>query len=489
MPRSELSTEKFIRDIAFFNVPVPFQKLQTYLWLLVLTRELGAIGFGAWSLFMATLNAATTVSTMNCGSSLMRFLSGERDADEVNQAFSTVLAMVAITGLLVAFLLFGFGRWFAMAIFNSRSDVSLIALLSASIIFHSLFEELKNVLRARRLNKVWACLSLTRLLVETVAVIGAAILLRNPRAACSAYLVSGVLCVSSGLFYLRTRLKVRLVRPAMQVCAKYLRYGLPLLPGVFASTISLGADRYVVGHFLGLRQVGVYGACFTISAVVFFVVAPINDVLFPEMSALYDSNQWPLLNQRFGSAQKFVLGFAVGVATILVAFPRQVLFVVAPLEFASGTATLAILGVQGVFMAFVLLYVTILNMRFRVWSTTCFWMVSAAAIILVDIVLVPRIGIVGAAVSQLAVTAAGAFVLLGMHWQIFLDTFEFGWIRKALLASAVVCILSWVIHANKGTLTAAACDLAAGVISFGICLLLTGYCRIAEIKRFAAVFF
>ncbi|MGH9732074.1 MAG: hypothetical protein ACRD4A_10255, partial [Candidatus Acidiferrales bacterium] len=43
---------KFVRDIVFSNVPIPFQKARTYLWLVVLTRALGPEGFGVWSLFL-----------------------------------------------------------------------------------------------------------------------------------------------------------------------------------------------------------------------------------------------------------------------------------------------------------------------------------------------------------------------------------------------------------------------------------------------------
>ncbi|MGH9864324.1 MAG: hypothetical protein ACRD4H_02795, partial [Candidatus Acidiferrales bacterium] len=53
----------FFRDIVFSNVPIPFQKARTYLWLVILTRTLGTEGFGAWSLFLVTLSSATTIST------------------------------------------------------------------------------------------------------------------------------------------------------------------------------------------------------------------------------------------------------------------------------------------------------------------------------------------------------------------------------------------------------------------------------------------
>ena len=75
------TTGKFIRDIFFANLPTPFQKLRTYIWLAVLARCLGPAGYGEWSLFTVTLGVATGIASMNFGSAMMRFLSGERAID------------------------------------------------------------------------------------------------------------------------------------------------------------------------------------------------------------------------------------------------------------------------------------------------------------------------------------------------------------------------------------------------------------------------
>jgi O-antigen/teichoic acid export membrane protein len=483
---SQAATHKFIRDVVFSNLPVPFQKLRTYLWLLVLTRALGPSGFGAWSLFLVTLSTATTVSTMNCGSSLMRFLSGPRTRQEVNQAFSTVLAMVAGASLIIAGTSAAFAQRVAAATFGSARANELVILLGVALLFDSLFEEMKNLLRARRLNESWAYFCFARLLPETGVVMSIALLLRSVSAAAWAYAVVSLCSAMGGFAYLRVRRDIHVVYPNIHLFSKYARYGLPLLPGVLASAISLGADKYVVGYYLGLKQVGIYSACFALSALVFFLTGPINDVLFPELSALYDAEQWPVFQQRFRAVQKFVFGFACGAAAILALFPRDILAVVAPPDFATGAATLAILGVQGIFMALVLLYVVILNTHLRVWSTTSFWVLSGGAIILLDIVLIPPMGIAGAAVSQLIVTAVGALVLVLMHWGLFRKTFKVAWLAQTGFASLVVWVLAFTFKGHSRSPISALFQIGTGALAFVISLFATGYLSIrnlAELSR------
>lgn len=479
------ASRKFIRDVVFSNLPVPFQKLRTYLWLIILTRVLGPAGFGAWALFIVTLSTATTVSTINCGSSLMRFLSGDRSSDEVNRAFSTVLAMVIGGSVVVGIIFIFFSKQIASGVFGSGGASGLVILVGAALVFESAFEEMKNLLRARRLNRSWAYFCFARLLPETATVIAVALWFRTVETVALAYVAVSACCCCGGMLYLRIAREVRLARPSLRVFAQYSRYGFALLPAVLASVVSLGADKYVVSADLGLKQVGIYGACFALSAMVFFLTGPINDVLFPELSALYDAERWSIFEQRFRSVQKCVFGFACGAAAILMAFPRQILSIAGPPEFTSGRTTLVLLGIQGVPMAMVLLYVVILNTRLRVWSTSIFWVISGAAIILLDVSLIPRLGIAGAALSQLLVTFAGAAALVMIHWNLFRRTFDFAWFAQTGFAIAVVWMVASACGGAAASLSAAAGGICAGAAAFTLALVVTGFLRLRNLANLA----
>lgn len=476
------ASRKFVRDIVFSNVPIPFQKLRTYLWLVILTRALGPEGFGVWSLFLVTLSSAMTISTLNCGSSMMRFLSGERERSEVNRAFTTVLAMVGGASILLAALFICVSGEMSAVIFKSSRGRGIVLLLAEALIFDSLFEELKNLLRARRLNRAWAYLCLARLIPETLAIICIAWWLTSVAAAGATYLAVSICGVGGGMFYLAIRHGFRFTSPSRKVLSKYTLYGLPLLPGVLASTVSLGADKYLVSYYLGLKQVGIYSACFAVSALVFFLTGPINDVLFPELSALHDMQHGESFRRRFAGVQKFVLGFAVGAAALLAAFPHETLRLIAPSNFESGSTALAILGVQGIFMAMVLLYVVILNVRMRVWSSTIFWVLSGVAIVLVDIALLPRLGIAGAAISQLIVTAAGAFILIGMHWKLFRETFQPAWLLQTGATFAGVYAMAILWRSGASGIAGEVLRIGCGAGVFLLGLVATQYVTWNELR-------
>jgi O-antigen/teichoic acid export membrane protein len=485
----ESGTHKFIRDVCFSNLPAPFQKLRTYLWLVVMTRTLGAEGFGAWSLFVVTLSIATTFATLNCGASLMRFLSGERTPGEVNRAWSTVLAMVGGAALILIVLFLTFPKYLAEIIFRSQRDNFLVAVLGLALLCDCVFEEMKNLLRARRKNKLWAIFSVAKLVPEIVATIVVAWLFRTVLAVGFAYVAIGFSGVVAGTMYLGARQKIRLVRPSPEVFRKYSSFGLPLLPGVLASAISFGADKYLVNYYLGLRQAGIYSACFTIAAATFFLVGPINDVLFPELSALHDTEKIESFDQRFSGIQRFVLGLSAGAAALLTAFPRQILKLLSSSAFASGGKTLAILGVQGIFMAVVLLYIVVLNVQLRVISSTLFWIVSGGAILVLDMLLIPGAGIVGAAISQLICTAAGAIFLIAVHWNLFKRTFAPAWLLQVGVGFAAVCAFGmfWPVRSDSAATSLA--QIFLGACIFLLSLFATGYADARDVNLIRKAFY
>ena len=58
----------------------------------------------------------------------------------------------------------------------------------------------------------------------------------------------------------------RFVMPSKPLLRRYVGYGAALVPGALAASLSFSADKYLVGYYLDLKQVGIYSVCFTSSA-------------------------------------------------------------------------------------------------------------------------------------------------------------------------------------------------------------------------------
>jgi O-antigen/teichoic acid export membrane protein len=472
---------KFIRDVLFSNLPLPFQKLRTYLWMVFFSRAFGPSGFGVWSLFITTLGLALILTTMTQGNAMMRFLGANRSQEDNNRVFSSVLAAVSMSSLSVALAFAIFSAHFSNLLFRDYRGQIVFLLVALIVPLETYFEMMRGLLRARRLNRSWAFFTMSRVVPETAVLIAVVWWWRrDPVAAITGYLVIAALSVLIGLFYLARCQHTRIVRPSVAVMSQYVPYGLAIIPGALISSLSFAADRYLVNYYLDLRQVGIYSVCYNISALGFFFVGPLNDVLFPEMATLHDAGDWEQFYNRFSGVQKVVTGLAVGATALLIAFPQQILQALSTRDFTSGGATLAILGLQGIFMSIVMLYMVMLYVRLRLWLTTIVWTVMAITTLIIDVVLLPRSGIIGAGFGQLISSVVGAVLVLGLNWEVFRRTFRFVWVPQTGAALLGVWLLGRHWNGSTASVNESLEQIGLGAIVFVFGLFVTRYLRASE---------
>jgi O-antigen/teichoic acid export membrane protein len=486
---AQTSHQRFIRDIFFTNLPLPVMKFRSYLWLAMLSRSLGPDGYGAWSLFQTTLDISISIGSMTLGGAMMRFLSGERTREVTDVALSSVYSANVTMGALIALLLTCLSGTLATVLFHASRYRFVILAVAGILISDLIFEQTRGFLRARRLNRNWAVWTLSRTIPEMLATVAFAALFKAAFAPILAYGVCSAIAAVMGLVYLVKRQQFSFVLPSWTVLRKYLRYGLALVPGSLAASLSFSADKFLVGHYLGLTQVGIYSVCFTVSALGFFLVGPANDVLVPELSALHEKRDWAAFDERFSGIQKFVFGAAMCATAVLVCFPVEVLRLIAAASFSSGSSALAILGMQGVFMSFVMLYEVLLKVRLRAWTSSAIWAGMGVIILAVDMVLIPRLGIIGAALSQLLSSLAGAAMVIGLCWSTFQRTFRLSWAIKAVAALVLLwCVTAFVLPQEWAS-AAPAPILIVGSCVYVILLLVSGYTNLTELSSVAKAVF
>ncbi|HTK77845.1 MAG TPA: lipopolysaccharide biosynthesis protein [Gemmataceae bacterium] len=482
---AQFTTRRFVRDTLFANLPLPFLKLRTYVWLLVFTATMGMAGYGQWSLFSTTLGIATQVASLYLGAAMMRFLSGERTVEEMRAAWSTVLATVLATSGLAAVFFAVCSVPLASAIFHDAGTAGLVALVGASLVCDLVYEQERGFLRARRANRPWAFLTLARLFPETAVTILVAWSTGSVRDVAIAYCACSAASAIGGMFLLHRVFRVGFARPQWSVFIRYVSYGAALLPGALVFLIASSADRYIVAAYLDMQQVGVYVTTVTVAAVVFFFVGPINDVLFPELSALYDANEPAMFRRRFTGIQKFILGLSAGFAALLLAFPEDVLFLATSGRSSSGAGALRVMGVQGLLMGLVTLYVAVLNVELRVWTSMLVWKVLAATILILDFVLIPPMGILGAAIAQLAGTVTAVSLAFYFNGGLLRQSFSPLWPMQLACGCILLAGVRFLWPAPDDAL-AIVVRLAVAAIAYWAGLIVSGYVAAGELRVLVA---
>jgi O-antigen/teichoic acid export membrane protein len=166
------------------------------------------------------------------------------------------------------------------------------------------------------------------------------------------------------------------------------------------------ADKMLLGFFLNPSLVGIYVVASTLSAFIPIILQSVNQIFAPVIAHLHAQGRRDVLEKLFQTLTKWVLGLTLPLACVVIIFALPLLRIFGP-AFASGWSVLVIgslgqlvnCGVGSV--GYLLLMSGNQRRLLRVQFT------MAVVTILVNLTLIPILGIVGAALAAATVNVAG----------------------------------------------------------------------------------
>ena len=205
------------------------------------------------------------------------------------------------------------------------------------------------------------------------------------RYAMTANLVAVFFAAVVGTVFLHKRLpkSASETRPEF-VNTQWLKVSLPLLLIAGMHILLKKTDIVMLGAFKGYEQAGIYSAASKISDLVVFALTAINTILAPIVAELYHTRQKERLQRIITLAARAIFIFTLVISLILIVF---------------GKFVLSLFG-----LAFIAAYVPLLillcgQMSGRQNMMGIIVSVSAATNVLLNVVLIPSFGLVGAAIS------------------------------------------------------------------------------------------
>ena len=163
------------------------------------------------------------------------------------------------------------------------------------------------------------------------------------------------------------------------------------------------ADRLLVASMLGPAAVGYYGVCLQASQPIHGLAASGGNVLFPHVSARLETENSGALRRTLRRAIRVNLAVALGLAFPLVFFSRPILTHWMGVDFAQHAwASMALVAISFAGLAVNIPGHYALMAMGRVRFLTLLNLSGTALAFIASLLLIPRFGIVGAALGRLA---------------------------------------------------------------------------------------
>ncbi len=180
---------------------------------------------------------------------------------------------------------------------------------------------------------------------------------------------------------------------------KLMMFGLPVFVAGIGSMLINYMDTLILAFFRSLYEVGLYQSALPTSQLLWFFIGGISSVLLPAISGLWAEGRKDTISDGMAILAKLLFMLVMPFAIIFVAFPEIILRIMFGESYISAAASLQVLSIGALFYTFYIMYATILLGVGKPRSYTKLWFVVGGSSIVLNLILVPALGILGAAIS------------------------------------------------------------------------------------------
>jgi O-antigen/teichoic acid export membrane protein len=295
-------------------------------------------------------------------------------------------------------MVFGGSAWIAEAVFSDPALAGPLRLMSLGIPCMSLLTLHAELLKG--LRRIRDAVLVQGLGVQLIS-LPVLLLLGGPfgvYGAVLAFLSANLMVFLLGVvLWRRATPQIRGVRGAFET-RLLMGTSVPLMWVVAMNLVMTWTDMVMIGIYMDSEWVGIYGACLRLALLTDFVLVAVNSIAAPKFATLHARGEQRALNNLATNAARLTALLALPPSLVFLIVPEFVLGIFGE-QFRVGASSLAILG-AGQFVSVAIGsvgYLLIMTGREKAERNIA---ISFAALnVILNFVLIPMLGIEGAAIS------------------------------------------------------------------------------------------
>ncbi len=390
-----------------------------YLAQVLMARWMGADSFGAYTNGLNWAQSLAVVATLGFDLATLRYIPEQIVRQEwglLRGFVRRTRQMILAAGMLIALA----SSALVMAINPARLSTSVLALSLWIVPFFALADVQSNMTRGiKHIGRAYVPTLLVRPLLliglgfGVVQIVGALPALYGTGVVLATFVI--VAAVQAIIVNRSLPAEARQARPLYRD-QEWLRTSLPMLASSGFGAVLARADILLIGLLISERQAGIYSAAMTTASLVAFGLLAINSIAVPTIASLHaEGNQKGL--QRLVSWVTLVLFITSAVLGAgLIAFGRPVLGLFGQ-EFRTGYAALALWVIAQAVNATAGPNRALLNMTGHQVKNAQVLGISAALNLILNVALIPLLGITGAALAGMVTAVLWNVWLSVLVWQ------------------------------------------------------------------------
>ena len=424
--------KSFTKWIGLIGITNIITSLSQFIILPILTKSMSIENYGIWIQASVTISLLSSIFTLGLPYTMVRYMASEKNIKKIQENFYSIVYIVLVASSIVSLVIILFSKQLADLVFDG--NIFITQILSIIIILACLNNIIINYFRTFHQIVKYCIMTLLSTYVGIIIEATLLFLGYGLNGVLIGLLTSQILVFLIMFIYIIKDIGV--IVPKFINIKEFLSFGLPTVPGNVSSWIINVSDRYIIGIFLGIAYVGYYSPGYTLGGIINTIAAPIFFMLPSILSRYYDNNDMDNVKRVLYYSMKYFLIIAVPATIGITLLSRQILEFLTTEDIALNgylitpfiTVSMLLYGIRSINSQ-----ILILEKKTKI--TGFVWSLAAIVNLILNIIFIPYIGLIGAAISTL-IAYAIAFIIIEYYSNKYIQ------LNKDWKLLAKVCIAS-----------------------------------------------
>ena len=436
---------RFIQRIGLVGLTNILISLSSLIFIPIITKSFTTAEYGMWAQVNTTIALVPNIANLGLPYTMVRFLSAEKDKEKIKDSFYPMISLTFISTLIICLLFLLFGNTIANALFNGSMQVlyittaiSFFACMNLMLIsFFRTFQQMKRyslflVLQSYIGVFVSIYLTYAGYNIETV--------------------VLGLLTGYVSVFIMMAFLIVRYLGIGLGKWSnlkEQLAFAIPTIPSNVSSWVVDSSDKYVIGILIGSVAVGCYSPGYALGSILLMFLSPFAVLLPAILPEHYEKGDMKEVDKYLSYSMKYYLLLTIPAGVGMSVLSKPLLYIITTPEIAlGGYMVTPFVCLGAIFMGMYGITNNILILEKNTMILGKLWIVVAISNIVLNILLVPYLNILGAAIATLLCYILAFSVTAIASKKTMRLPFNIGELLKIVIASAIMGIAVYMMHPN-----------------------------------------
>lgn len=411
--------KRIFRNASYLFIGAAIADASAFLFRVLIANELGASVFGLFSLALMTVSVTTSITLLGLPDGIITFVSRYRSSGQGDRIAGVVLVTGVVTlalNILVVSAVWTLAPFLATTLFDTSALTKLLRIFVLGVPAKTIIALSGSI-----------CLSYERAgfqttirrLVPKIGTLLVAVVVIFAGGGIEVVVIWYVLVLwltaflGIGLSYVL--LREESMHGITTNSKELLTFSTPLFLSGFVGFFLNWTDTMLVGYFLTSTDVGIYQSAYLLGTSISMFSAAVGSSLYPNFGSLLADDRYSVLRDRYKTSVRWLAIITAAPVVYLVAFPSQSLNLIFGSEFVTGRHVLRVIIIS----QFGVVVIGPATNTLKSMGQSRFILVTYLGGLFLNIslnlLLIPRYGILGAAVG----TAAGLLLSDFLHlWRL-----------------------------------------------------------------------